>query len=269
MNTSGDAADRIVQLSLEGFEVMVRLSGAGAKEVIAMIYSVLKDNQKNSIGKTNLLNMMKTCKEIKIFTMKKSDLERFSEEAKKYGILYCVLMDKDSKSKDGMVDLMVRGEDAPKVDRIVERYNLSISDPATLRDIQVKEKEEQKEKLEIEEEISKGNENEIDDIMNSIAEINENEIEQIEERDSDGVSNDFFEIENQLETSLESKGETEDGRISVKEELKKNNEKIKKTENEASKKEERAEKEKPKKKERIKKEKSKKKKGAKKHGRDR
>ena len=130
MNTSGDAADRIVQLSLEGFEVMVRLSGAGAKEVIAMIYSVLKDNQKNSIGKTNLLNMMKTCKEIKIFTMKKSDLERFSEEAKKYGILYCVLMDKDSKSKDGMVDLMVRGEDAPKVDRIVERYNLSISDPA-------------------------------------------------------------------------------------------------------------------------------------------
>ena len=142
MNTSGDAADRIVQLSLEGFEVMVRLSGAGAKEVIAMIYSVLKDNQKNSIGKTNLLNMMKTCKEIKIFTMKKSDLERFSEEAKKYGILYCVLMDKDSKSKDGMVDLMVRGEDAPKVDRIVERYNLSISDPATLRDIQVKEKEE-------------------------------------------------------------------------------------------------------------------------------
>ena len=105
--------------------------------------------------------------------------------------------------------------------------------------------------------------------MNSIAEISENEIEQIEERDSDGVSNDFFEIENQLETSLESKGETEDGRISVKEELKKNNEKIKKTENEASKKEERSEKEKPKKKERIKKEKSKKKKGAKKHGRDR
>lgn len=254
MNTSGDSADRVVQLSLEGFEVMLRLSGAGAKEVIAMIYSVLKDKEKNSIGKTNLLNMMKNCKEIKIFTMKKSDLERFSEEAKKYGILYCVLMDKDNKSKDGMIDIMVRGEDAPKVNRIVERYNLSISEPAALRDIQVKEKEE----LEVKKEISKGNENQINDIMNSIVEVDEKEFESKEEKAEDGVSKNFLERENQLETSLESKGEVEDGRISVKEELKKNKEKIKNTKVETSKKKERA-----------KKEKSKKKKGVKKNGRDR
>lgn len=31
MNTSGDAAESIVRMSLQGFEVAVRLSGSGAK----------------------------------------------------------------------------------------------------------------------------------------------------------------------------------------------------------------------------------------------
>ena len=38
MNSSGDAAEQIVRLSLEGFEVAARITGNGAKDVAALIY---------------------------------------------------------------------------------------------------------------------------------------------------------------------------------------------------------------------------------------
>ena len=137
MNTSGDAAEQVVRLSLEGFEVIARITGSGAKEALAMIYAVLKDNEQQSIGKTNLINMLRTCKNIKIFSMPKEHLEKFVKESKKYGILYCTLLDKNAKSQDSVVDIMVRGEDAARIDRIVQRYNLPILDTAELN----KEKE--------------------------------------------------------------------------------------------------------------------------------
>ena len=45
MNTSGDAAESIVRMSLQGFEVAVRLSGSGAKNIAALLVAILKDKQ--------------------------------------------------------------------------------------------------------------------------------------------------------------------------------------------------------------------------------
>lgn len=42
MNTSGEAAEQIVRISLEGTEVALKLTGSAAKNIAAMIYSVLK-----------------------------------------------------------------------------------------------------------------------------------------------------------------------------------------------------------------------------------
>ncbi|MGI6777099.1 MAG: PcfB family protein [Acetivibrionales bacterium] len=50
------------------------------------------------------------------------DCTIFQYEAKRYGVLYCALRDK--KSLDGMCDIMVRVEDASKINRIVERFKL-------------------------------------------------------------------------------------------------------------------------------------------------
>ena len=47
MNTSGDAAEQIVRLSLEGTEVALKLTGSAAKNIAAMIYAVLKNRDKN------------------------------------------------------------------------------------------------------------------------------------------------------------------------------------------------------------------------------
>ena len=131
MNTSGDAAESIVRMSLQGFEVAVRLSGSGAKNVVALLIAILKDKQQIK-GKTRLSNMLKSGKELKVFTVKEEDLKKFTEEAKRYGVLFCALKSK-GKSVDGMVDIMVRAEDASKINRIVDRFNLSTVDKASIK----------------------------------------------------------------------------------------------------------------------------------------
>ena len=106
MNTSGDAAESIVRMSLQGLEVAVRLSGSGAKNVAALMIAILKD-QKQTKGKTRLTNMLKSGKELKVFTVKEEDLRKFTEEAKRYGVLFCALKSR-GKSVEGLVDIMVR-----------------------------------------------------------------------------------------------------------------------------------------------------------------
>ena len=82
MNTSGDAAESIVRMSLQGLEVAVRLSGSGAKNVAALMIAILKD-QKQTKGKTRLTNMLKSGKELKVFSVRQEDFKKFTEEAKR------------------------------------------------------------------------------------------------------------------------------------------------------------------------------------------
>ena len=131
MNTSGDAAESIVRMSLQGLEVAVKLSGSGAKNIAAIMITMLKD-QKQTKGKTRLTNMLKSGKELKVFTVKEEDFRKFTEEAKRYGVLFCALKGK-GKSLDGMVDIMVRAEDASKINRIVDRFNLATVDTASIK----------------------------------------------------------------------------------------------------------------------------------------
>ena len=49
-----------------------------------------------------------------------------------YGVVYCALRGKE-KSADGMVDVMVRAEDASKINRIVERFKLATVDTASIK----------------------------------------------------------------------------------------------------------------------------------------
>ena len=124
MNTSGDAAEQIVRLSLEGTEVALKLTGSAAKNIAAMIYAVLKNKDKTKIkGRQRLTAMLKSGKELKVFSVSEEHLKQFAAEAKRYGVVYCALRGK-GKSADGLVDIMVRAEDASKINRIVERFKL-------------------------------------------------------------------------------------------------------------------------------------------------
>ena len=131
MNTGGDAAEQIVRMSLEGFEVAAKLTGAGAKNIAVLLYSILKEEQKTK-GKARLTSMLRSGKELKVFTIKNEDLKRFTQEAKKYGVLYCVLADRKNKDPKAEVDVIARAEDASKISRIVERFNLASVDTASI-----------------------------------------------------------------------------------------------------------------------------------------
>ena len=133
MTNSGDAAEQIVRMSLEGTEVALRLTGSAAKNIAAALYTIAKNKDRNKIkGYQRLDAMLKSGKELKVFTISEEHLKCFAQEAKRYGVVYCALRGKE-KSSDGMVDVMVRAEDASKINRIVERFKLSTVDAASIK----------------------------------------------------------------------------------------------------------------------------------------
>ena len=104
MNMSGDAAEQVVRMSLQGAEVAVRLTGSGAKHTAMLLAAILKEEQKTK-GKTRLTSMLKSGKELK-----------------------------DGKTKDptASVDIIARAEDASKLQRITEKFKLATVAAATV-----------------------------------------------------------------------------------------------------------------------------------------
>ena len=131
MNNGGDAAEIIVRLYLEGFEEVVKLSGKGIKELVPLLASTLKQESKTK-GKARLTQMIKSGSPLKVFTFKNNDLKKFTEQAKRYGVLYTVLRDKNSNDPNATVDVIARAEDASKIQRIADRFEFSKVDKASI-----------------------------------------------------------------------------------------------------------------------------------------
>ncbi|MFR2880589.1 MAG: PcfB family protein [Lachnospiraceae bacterium] len=55
--------------------------------------------------------MLRSGKELKVFTVRSGDLQKFTQEAKRYGVLYCVLADRKNKdpNADRRCDCQSRG----------------------------------------------------------------------------------------------------------------------------------------------------------------
>src|SRR5699024_10118735 len=54
------------------------------------------------------------------------------KEAKRYGVMYCVL--KEKHKRNGICDILVRAEDAAKITRIIDKFELATVDTKTLND---------------------------------------------------------------------------------------------------------------------------------------
>lgn len=133
MNHSGDAAEQIVRLSLEGVEVAAKITGTAAKEIAVFLAAALKSkNSKLKLkGKARMSSMLKSGKSLDIFSVKDSDLQTFMQGAKQYGIVYCVLRNRKN-TPDGLCDIMVKVDDAPKISRVVERFKFATVDKAKI-----------------------------------------------------------------------------------------------------------------------------------------
>ena len=125
MNTSAEAADQVVRMSLNGAEAALKITGSASKEMAKLLFKALKDLSKQSRktkGQIRLSNLIKSGKKLEIYQVSDKDLKRFCEQAKKYGMLYTVL--KDRNKNDGITEVMVKSEDRAKIDRIFERLGL-------------------------------------------------------------------------------------------------------------------------------------------------
>ena len=139
---SADTADQMMKMTLEGIEVAAEIGlkagGTAAKSFSVTLYAILTDNKKIK-GRTNLDNMLKSGKELKVFAIHHSDLEKFCTEAKHYGVLYSVL--KEKNNTDGIVDIMVRAEDASKISRMVDKFDLATIDTKAIRESVLSQKD--------------------------------------------------------------------------------------------------------------------------------
>lgn len=134
MNTSADAADQVVRMSLNGAEVALKISGKGAAEISKLLYRALKnassENNKTK-GAMRLKNLVRSGKRLDVCKIRDADLKRFCTEAKKYGILYTVLKDRDKS--DGMTEIMYKSEDESKLKRIYEKFDMAPFDMAQIK----------------------------------------------------------------------------------------------------------------------------------------
>ena len=143
MNYTGDAAEQIVRMSLEGVEVAARITGSAAKEIAVMLAAALKKKGSTlkTRGKERLTAMLKSGKALEIFSVKESDLKMFAQGAKQYGIVYCVLRHTEN-SPDGLCDVMVKADDAPRISRIIERFQFGTVDKAKIESEIIQERAE-------------------------------------------------------------------------------------------------------------------------------
>ena len=121
MNAGGETADQVVRMSLQGIEVAANVAlkagGMASQSLAAMLYAILTDKKKVK-GKARLNSMLKSGKELKVFAIHHNDLKVFCQEAKRYGVC----------------DIMVRAEDASKISRIVDKFELATVDAKTIND---------------------------------------------------------------------------------------------------------------------------------------
>ena len=69
MNTSGEAADQVVRMSLEVGEAALKISGAGAKQLAVLLYAILKE-QKKTRGRARLETLVRSGRPLTVFSVK-------------------------------------------------------------------------------------------------------------------------------------------------------------------------------------------------------
>lgn len=111
-------AEMIVQFGLQGMTYALRLSGAAAKNIAAMIAALAKQPDK-SPGATRMNALLQSGEPLDYYTVPADKMQKFALMAKKYGIQYCVAM-----NQDGAYDLVVKKSDSSRINRISEMLGI-------------------------------------------------------------------------------------------------------------------------------------------------
>ena len=114
---SGDAADEVVRIMLNGTEVAVRLAGSGVKNLAAMLIAWSK-KEKKPYGKTNMMRLLKSGEELQVISLDKEQYKQFKTLAKKK-VLYAPFL--NTKEEDGKVEVVISSKSIPLVNYILKK----------------------------------------------------------------------------------------------------------------------------------------------------
>lgn len=114
-----------------GAELTLKVTGMIAKNLGAFLYAALT-GAKQVKGRASLIQMLKTGKELKTFSIRTDDLKLFIEKAKERGVLFHVIKDLDPL--DGITEIMTTADHAGTVATIAERFKLAtVNETATIQ----------------------------------------------------------------------------------------------------------------------------------------
>ena len=120
MSQGSDAAEQMVKETMIISETAAKLASLGAKNLAVLLTLYLREEHQLK-GETNLKKLLKEGKEIRVFCLDKDNLAEFKKHAKDYGIVYSALKQKNDESN--IIDVLVKAEDTPRVNRILEKMN--------------------------------------------------------------------------------------------------------------------------------------------------
>ena len=124
MEQSAQAAEMVTRVVLLGSTFFLRLGGKGMLTMASFLAAATSENAKQS-GKVRLKRLLQSGSELKVFTLQGEDnFSKFAMEAKDYGILYSVVRRTDTDVENEVFDIMVRAEDASKINRVIEKFYL-------------------------------------------------------------------------------------------------------------------------------------------------
>ena len=133
MNTSADAAEQVVRMSLNGAEFALKVTGKGSIEAAKLLTKAIiaaSKEQNKTKGAIRLNNLIRSGRKLDIARIPDTDLKQFCIDAKHYGILYTVL--KNKSSKDGVTEIMFKSDDREKFNMIFAKLG---KDPAYMAEV--------------------------------------------------------------------------------------------------------------------------------------
>ncbi len=110
-------AEIVTRLVLDGTVFMIKIAGqtaAGAARLLTFLAAAAKSE--NVMGQKRLASLLKMDRSPELFTLDESQIGDFKKEAKKYGIAYHIVWNKDL----GVYDVLVPKEDAVRLNRVLD-----------------------------------------------------------------------------------------------------------------------------------------------------
>ena len=131
----GNEAEQIMHIAFQGVELALKLTGSGTKNLAQLIYSMSKDekNLNTRSGQVrSVQQLLRENKPLHTYQIKMDDIKKFRGLAKQYGVLFTIV--KDIRSKDSMCTVILKEEEVPMLNQVLDDMGLNESRPMAEKD---------------------------------------------------------------------------------------------------------------------------------------